>query len=136
MKKTIKILISIIALLIILIILFMFKDSFSSFISKINGKSETEVAEPIFLMVNSDKKVLNDTNTEIDYYFTIKNFDNNQRSQTDLKYIIEILPKLDSSIILTLYKDNELITLNNQKTDYIDLKHDSNKTQTYKLNVK
>ena len=71
-------------------------------------------------------------NTEIDYYFTVKNYNNEgKKTQNDLKYMIEITPNLDKSIILTLYKDNEVINLNNQKTDYIEMKHDSNEIHTY-----
>lgn len=137
MKNTIKILIIILALLILLIFLLSYKNTFSSFFSKITGKSNTEVAEPIFLMENSEKKVLNDNNTEIDYYFTIKNFNaDNKRSETDLTYTIEITPKVNSSIILTLYRDNQIITLNNQKTALIEMKQNSNTTHSYRLNVK
>ena len=50
--------------------------------------------------------------------------------------MIEITPNLDKSIILTLYKDNEVINLNNQKTDYIEMKHDSNEIHTYRLHIK
>lgn len=137
MNKIIKILILVLALLIALIFLFSYQNSFSSFFSKITGDSSTKVASPIFVMESSEKKILNDENTEVDYYFNIKNFNiDNTRSQTDLKYTIEITPKLDTSIILTLYKDNQVIGLNNQKTGLIELKQDSNKTHSYRLNVK
>lgn len=137
MNKIIKILMIILALLIILIFLFSYKNSFSSFFSKITGNSNTEVATPIFVMENSEKKILNDENTEIDYYFVIKNFDeNNQRSETDLKYTIKITPILDKSISLTLFKDNEIIELNNQETGKIELKHNSNTIHSYRLHVK
>lgn len=137
MKNTIKILIIILALLILLIFLLSYKNSFSSFFSKISGSSDTEVAEPIFVMENSEKKYLNDENSEVDYYFTIKNFDtNNKRSETDLKYTIEITPKVDSSIVLTLYKDNKIVSLKKQKTALIEMKQSSNVTHSYRLNVK
>ncbi len=137
MKKIIKILIFILALLVTLIVLLSYRNTFSNFFSKITGNSNTEVATPIFIMENSEKKVLNDEHTEVDYYFTIKNFDmNNNRSQTDLQYTIEITPKLDPSIILTLYKDNQVIGLNNQKTGLIELKQNSNTTHSYRLNVR
>ena len=87
-------------------------------------------------MENTEKKLLNDENTEVDYYFNIKNFNENGKSQTDLKYIIEIQPNLDPTISLTLYKDNEIIKLEKQKTDYIEIKHDTNITHSYRLNVK
>ena len=137
MNKVIKFLFVILVILIILILLFMYRNSFASFITKISGKSTTEISEPIFIMENTSKKVLNDENTEIDYYFTVKNYNNEgKKTQNDLKYMIEITPNLDKSIILTLYKDNEVINLNNQKTDYIEMKHDSNEIHTYRLHIK
>lgn len=137
MKKNIKILGITIILFIIIFSLFMFRSSLSAFISQIMGKSTTEIANQIFIMEESDKKFLNDENTEVDYYFTIKNFNKDgERSQVDLKYIIEILPTLDKSIILTLYKNEEIITLKNQKTEYIEMKQDSDKIDQYRLNVK
>lgn len=136
MKKIIKILLKVIAFVVILFVLFIFRSSFASLFSKIIGISKTDIAEPIFVMENTNKKLLNDENTEVDYYFNIKNFTDNKRSQTDLKYIIEIQPKLDSAISLTLYKDNKIIKLDKQKTDYIEIKHDSNTTHSYRLNVK
>lgn len=136
MNKIIKILLFLLVFLILLNSLFMYKNSFSAFFSKIAGKSDTVVAEPIFVMENSEKKVLNDTNTEVDYYFTIKNYESGKRSQVDLKYFIEISPKQDNAIVLTLYRDNQVIPLNNQKTDYIEIKQESNQTHQYRLNIK
>lgn len=137
MKKTIKIILGLIALTIVIIFLLMYKSTFASFIAKIAGKGSSTVAEPIFIMENTEKMQLNDNNTEINYYFNIKNFDeNSNRSQTDLKYIIEISPIMDKSIIFNLYKDDKVITLNNQKTDYIDLSKDLDEIHKYRLNVK
>ena len=103
MKKIIKILLTIIAFVIIIFILLMFRNSFASFFSKITGNSSTEVAEPIFIMENTEKKLLNDENTEVEYYFNIKNFNSNgNRSENDLKYYIEIQPIVDPSITFTL----------------------------------
>lgn len=136
MKKTIKFLLILLFFLIILIFLLMYRNSFSNFFSKITGKSDTAIAEPVFVMENSEKKILNDANTEVDYYFTIKNYENEKRSQVDLKYFIEISPKQDNAIILTLYKDNEIVPLSNQKTDYIEMKQEKNQIHQYRLNVK
>lgn len=136
MNKIIKFLFFLLIFLILLNCLLMYKNSFSTFFSKITGKSDTAIAEPIFAMENSEKKVLNDTNTEVDYYFTIKNYENGKKSQVDLKYFIEISPKQDSTIVLTLYKDNKMIPLKNQKTDYIEIKQESNQTHEYRLNIK
>ena len=85
---------------------------------------------------NTDKKVLDSSNTEIDYYFTIKNYNDIKKSDVDLKYNIEITPIQDKAIILSLYKDNQKIELTNQKTQYVDLLHSNNIKHEYRLNVK
>ena len=50
--------------------------------------------------------------------------------------MIEITPKQDKAIILSLYKDNQLITLNEQKTSYISLGHTNKEKHEYRLNVR
>lgn len=135
MNKVIKTLLFLLVFLILLNILLMYKNSFSSYISKITGKSTTIISEPIFIMEDSGKKSLNDSNTEIDYYFTIKNFEN-KRSEVDLKYFIEISPKQENFIVLTLYRDDVAVTLNDQKTNLIEMNHNSSETHKYRLNVK
>ena len=136
MKKSIKIIIVAIALTILFILLLMNKSTFTSFFSKISGKSINEVAEPVFIMENTEKSQLNDTETEIEYYFNIKNYNqDNKRTQTNLKYYIQIEPIMDSSISFTLYKDGKAINLNNQRTDYIELGKDIDEIHKYKLNV-
>lgn len=136
MKRKIKVLIIITLIFIIFIIGLLMSNTYSKFISKIAGKSNTEVAEPIFILENTDKKVLDSSNTEIDYYFTIKNYNDIKKSDVDLKYNIEITPIQDKSIILSLYKDNQKIELTNQKTQYVDLLHSNNTKHEYRLNVK
>lgn len=137
MGNIIKNILKSIAILIILFVLFIYKDTLATYVTKIKGKSTTEIAKPIFIVESTDKKTINDSNTEVDYYFTIKNYNKNgERSEVQLKYIIEISPKLDSSLILTLYKNDTKINLTNQKTNYITLEESSNQTHSYRLNVK
>lgn len=137
MEKLIKIVLTIIVTLIILSILILNKNTFASFVSNITAKTTTKVANPIFIVEGTDKKNLSDNNKEVDYYFTIKNYNENGiKSQVDLKYIIEILPDLDNSITLTLYKDEEIVKLDKQKTDYISLEQKEKQEHTYRLNIK
>ena len=136
MKKY-KILLGIIVMIALVILIFFSNTTFSSFISKITGQAKTEIAEPIFIIENTDSKVLDDNNTEINYYFNVKNYNDSNRSETNLKYYIEVEPQnIDKSIVFTLYKDNEIVKLNNQKTDYIELDKNKDDTHSYKLNVK
>lgn len=136
-KKIINIVLIIIVLILLLIGLLMYKNTLASYKSKITGNAETQIADPIFVMENTQSQQLNDDNTEVNYYFNIKNFnERGEKTQTDLKYYIEIQPQVDSAISLTLYKDDIEVPLHNQRTDYIDLTKDANITHTYRLKVK
>lgn len=135
MKKKIKISIIIIILLVIIVGL-LASGTYASFMKQIIGESKTIIAEPVFCLEHTDKKVLDDANTEIDYYFTIKNYNSNKVNEVDLKYMIEITPKQDAAIVLTLYRGNEVIRLNDQKTGYINIGHTNQEKHDYRLNVK
>lgn len=134
-KKKIKILI--IALCIILVIFsILATGTYSKFFGKILGESKTKIAEPIFVLEHTDKKVVDNSNQEIDYYFKVKNYDDSKINEVNLKYIIEITPIQDKAIILTLYKDNQKIDLNEQKTSYIEIGHTTKQEHQYRLNIK
>ena len=87
-------------------------------------------------MEHTDKKVVDNYNQEIDYYFQVKNYNNSSVNEVNLKYIIEITPIQDKAIILTLYKDDQKIDLNDQKTSYIEIGHTTKQEHQYRLNVK
>lgn len=137
MKNKKKIIILIIALCLILVMLTLFTtDTYSEFFGKILGESKTEIAEPIFMLEHTDKKVVDNNNQEIDYYFKVKNYNDSNVNEVNLKYILEITPIQDKAIILTLYKNNQKIDLNEQKTSYIEIGHTTKQEHQYRLNVK
>lgn len=136
MKNKIRLITIILVILLFIILAFLVKDTYSSFASKIIGESKTVIGEPVFVLEHTEKKVLDDSNYEVNYYFTVKNYDANKVNDVNLKYMIEITPKQDKAIILSLYKDNQLITLNEQKTSYISLGHTNKEKHEYRLNVK
>ncbi len=137
MKNKKKIIFLIIILCIILFLAcILTTGTYSRFFGKILGESKTEIAEPVFVLENTDKKTVNNSNQEVDYYFKVKNYDNLNINEVNLKYMIEITPAQDKAITLTLYKDNQKIDLNNQKTSYIGLGHTTKQEHQYRLNVK
>ena len=124
MKNKKKIIILIIALCLILFILgILTTGTYSKFFGKILGESKTEIAEPIFVLEHTDKKIVDNSNQEVDYYFKVKNYNNSNVNEVNLKYMLEITPLQDKAITLTLYKDNQKIDLNNQRTVYIEIGH-------------
>ena len=82
MKNKKKIIILIISLCLILFILSIFSTgTYSKFFGKILGESKTEIAEPVFVLENTDKKIVDNSNQEVDYYF--KNAETSKYMQPD-----------------------------------------------------
>lgn len=137
MKNKKKFIILIIALCLILFLLCILTNStYSKFFGKILGESKTEIAEPVFVLENTDKKIVDNSNQEVDYYFKVKNYNSSSINEVNLKYMLEITPIQDKLITLTLYKDNQKVTLNEQKTSYIEIGHTTKQEHQYRLNVK
>lgn len=137
MKNKKKFIILIIALCLILFLLCILTNStYSKFFGKILGESKTEIAEPVFVLENTDKKIVDNSNQEVDYYFKVKNYNSSSINEVNLKYMLEITPIQDKLITLTLYKDNQKVTLNEQKTSYIEIGHTTKQEHQYRINVK
>ena len=53
----------------------------------------------------------------------------------ELKYYIEISPKLDNSINLELYQNEDEIKLTDNKTEYIKISKDQKEEREYKIKI-
>ena len=66
----------------------------------------------------------------------MKNYNSDEEiTQIDLLYTIEILTKTDESISFKLYKNNEEIQLQNNKTQEMLLTRNEKKEDNYKLEI-
>ena len=104
-------------------------------IEQIIIKSKTEIAEPILLVENDQTLDITATNNCGIYNFKIKNYDEkNKITQIDLQYI-EILSNIDNSVDIELYQDENKISLNNSRTEYIHISKDKKEERQYKLKI-
>ena len=69
------------------------------------------------------------------YDFKVKNYNDNEINQIELKYWIEIISKYDETISFKIYKDNQEIPLTNNKTEEIKLEKNEKKEQNYRLEI-
>ena len=138
MKKSIKVVIIGVIATIVLFTLLFSTGTFSKLVSFIRGNAYSDTAVPVFVLNNGEKKTLNNENSEVEYSFDICNFNGSNRTETDLKYYIEIMPEnLDNYLSFELYNsNNEKVNLNGQKTDLIQMKYNQNITHSYRLIVK
>lgn len=69
-------------------------------------KGRMKIAEPILEIENNPIINITESQNYGEYIFKVRNYNNKDKvTETDLKYYIEISPKLDNSIELELYQD-------------------------------
>ena len=82
-------------------------------------KGRMKIAEPILEIENNPIINITESQNYGEYIFKVRNYNNKDKvTETDLKYYIEISPKLDNSIELELYQDENKIELADNKTEY------------------
>lgn len=109
--------------------------SLSKFKEKEEIKEKIEIAEPIFIVEGNEKTKISAINNIGYYEFSIKNFKDTKVSETGFKYIIEIVSKTAESIEFELYKEDELLKLDELKTEELSIAGNEKIEQKYKLKV-
>lgn len=100
-------------------------------------KNNTEIAKPILEVEKDSEIIITEDNKIGEYYFTVKNYNNTEEvSEVDLRYYIEILENnLDDAVQYRLFKDDEEVTLEDNKTQEMTLQKDIKEEQKYTLKV-
>ena len=136
MKNKRKVIIIIFVALIILIFFFSGFSIGKEFTKK-DIKGNTKVAKPILEVENGSSLEINNSNKEGIYEFKIKNY-NEQGEKTDvnLEYYIEVLNEFENTgIEIKLFRNEQKIDINNNKTEKFILSKDEIKEDNYKLEV-
>ncbi len=99
-------------------------------------KGRMKIAEPILEIENNPIINITESQKYGEYIFKIRNYNNKEKiTETDLKYYIEISPKLDSSIDFELYQNEDEIKLTDNKTEYIKISKDQKEEREYKIKI-
>lgn len=99
-------------------------------------KGKMKIAEPILEIENNPIINITESQNYGEYIFKIRNYNNKEKiTETDLKYYIEISPKLDNSINLELYQNDDEIKLTDNKTGYIKISKDQKEEREYKIKI-
>lgn len=99
-------------------------------------KGRMKIAEPILEIENDPIINITESQNYGEYIFKIRNYNNKEKiTETDLKYYIEISPKLDNSINLELYQNEDEIKLTDNKTEYIKISKDQKEEREYKIKI-
>ena len=128
--------ISIISIITIILILFLVGFSMGKGIynTKINAKAS--IAKPIIEVVNGKEIEITNLKNKGSYDFSVRNFDNEGKiNEANLFYNIEIVSNLSEAIDIKIYKGNQELSLENNKTEEMKLNHSIKQEDFYKIEV-
>ncbi len=121
---------------IMIIILFFSGYSMGKAYSNTSIYTNAKIAEPILVVENNPPIEVNGKKQKEYYNFKVKNYnENGEITQVDLNYYIEILTKTEEAISFKLYKDEQEIPLNNNKTDTIKMEKGGVQEHNYRLEI-
>ncbi len=100
---------------------------------KIDNK--LEIAQPIFQVKGTEIAKINSINNIGYYDFIVKNYDKEKIGEVDFLYTIEVISDIDDSVKFELYKNGQLINLENQKTEVMSIKGNIKTEEQYRLKV-
>ena len=119
------------------IVLFLGGYSMAKISENFRIKGQAKIAEPILIVENNPSLDITETKKYGEYAFKVKNYNSqNKITESDLRYYIEILPKLDKSINVELYQNENKIELKDNKTEYIKVSKNKKIENNYKIKIK
>ena len=134
-KKNKPILITMGIIIMILLIILLMPKTLAKYTSTDKIMGNMDIAKPIFYVEGKETTKINSIN-DIGYYeFSVKNYDDDQISDVDFEYTIEVVSKTDDFIKFELYKNEQKIELEDLKTDVMSIKGNEQTEEKYKLKV-
>lgn len=100
--------------------------------TKINVNSG--VAIPIIKLEGEQKLIINNNQGNKVYNLAVKNYDENEQiTQVELEYYIEIISKKNDDINFKIYKEEKELNINNNKTEKFLLTKENKQQDNYKI---
>ena len=102
--------------------------------TKINVNSG--VAIPIIKLEGEQKLIINNNQGNKVYNIAVKNYDENEQiTQVELEYYIEIISKKNDDINFKIYKEKKELNINNNKTEKFLLTKENKQQDNYKIEI-
>ena len=128
----------VVVLIIIMMVITLFISGYSmgKGVSETKVNSNTGIAKPILEVENNPEITITTTSKKSTYDFKVKNYNTNDEiTQIDLLYTVEILTKTDESISFKLYKNEKEVPLENNKSQEMLLTKNEKKEDNYRLEI-
>ena len=128
--------ITIIILLMLTILLGIFVGmSFSKYQSKLVGQAFANVAKPVLEVRREQSLGLTALAPKASYVFEVRNYKEDELNQVEMEYYIEIISNTNEAIQFALFKGDEEILLDNNKTRKFKLEKEEKQTHFYRLEI-
>lgn len=102
--------------------------------TKINVNSG--VAIPIIKLEGEQKLIINNNQGNKVYNLAVKNYDENEQiTQVELEYYIEIISKKNDDINFKIYKEEKELNIINNKTEKFLLTKENKQQDNYKIEI-
>lgn len=102
--------------------------------TKINVNSG--VAIPIIKLEGEQKLIINNNQENKVYNLAVKNYDEDEQiTQVELEYYIEIISKKNEDINFKIYKEEKELNINNNKTEKFLLTKENKQQDNYKIEI-
>ena len=102
--------------------------------TKINVNSG--VAIPIIKLEGEQKLIINNNQENKVYNLAVKNYDENEQiTQVELEYYIEIISKENDDINFKIYKEEKELNIINNKTEKFLLTKENKQQDNYKIEI-
>ena len=124
-------------LLFIILIIFLFsKNSLGKQMSNTKINTNSEIVKPILIVENNPAIDITNKNNKGYYDFKIKNYNElGEINEIELRYNIEILNEENKAIKFKLYKGEEELLLEKNKTKDMIIKKNEKQEENYKLEI-
>lgn len=130
-KKIIKIILVAFVLTIILSTI-----SLGKYFNKTKINVNSGVAIPIIKLEGEQKLIINNNQENKVYNLAVKNYDENEQiTQVELEYYIEIISKKNDDINFKIYKEEKELNINNNKTEKFLLTKENKQQDNYKIEI-
>lgn len=130
-KEIIKIILVAFALTIILSTI-----SLGKYFNKTKINVNSGVAIPIIKLEGEQKLIINNNQENKVYNLAVKNYDENEQiTQVELEYYIEIISKKNDNINFKIYKEEKELNINNNKTEKFLLTKENKQRDNYKIEI-
>ena len=125
-----------ILLLTFILILFGVSVALGKYISEQTIDVNSTIAKPILEIERGECISVDDNNTNAEYKFCVKNYnDADKITDTDVNYTIEIIASGDDAISYSLYKDNQKMQMDKNKTSKVLIKQGRKQKHNYILKI-